>query len=57
MRYDNRHVEQEGDSLPAPWPKKHKTAMSDAEKDRWLLAGKIMIAAGGAILAFFGVKK
>lgn len=31
--------------------------MSDAEKDRWLLAGKIMIAAGGAILAFFGVKK
>lgn len=30
--------------------------MSDNEKERWILAGKILVAAGGAILGYFKLK-
>ena len=31
--------------------------MTDKEKERWILAGKILAAAGGAILGYFNLKK
>ena len=31
--------------------------MSDKEKEIWIIVGKILVAAGGAILGYFQLKK